>query len=53
MDTVAESLHQRFPSNGTLYADLALLELKNFDQITANTSDLPQTALQETKQMLA
>ncbi len=52
MDTVAESLHQRFPSNGTLYADLALLELKNFDQITANTSDFPQTALQELSKCL-
>lgn len=52
MDTVIESLHQRFLSNGTLYADLALLDPKNFDQILASTSDLPQTALQELSKCL-
>lgn len=52
MDTVVESLHQRFPSNATLYADLALMDPKNFDQIMANTSDLPQTALQELSKCL-
>ncbi|XP_026155994.1 uncharacterized protein LOC113126253 [Mastacembelus armatus] len=52
MDTVIESLHQQFLSNGTLYADLALLDPKNFDQITANTSDHPQTALQELSKYL-
>lgn len=53
MDTVIESPHQQFLSNGTLYADLALLDPKNFlDQITANISDLPQTALQELSKCL-
>ncbi len=52
MDTVVESLHQRFLCNGTLYADLALLDPTNFDQITTNTSDLPQTALQEISKCL-
>ena len=30
MDTVAGSMHQHFLKNGTLYADLALLDPKNF-----------------------
>lgn len=36
----------------TLYADLALLDPKNFDRITANTSDLLQTGLQELSKCL-
>lgn len=35
-----------------LYADLALLDPKNFDQIMANTIDLLQTALQELSKCL-
>ncbi|KAJ8346852.1 hypothetical protein SKAU_G00282530 [Synaphobranchus kaupii] len=52
MDTVIESIHRRFLSNGTLYADLALLDPKQFNQITSNASGLPQTALQELSKCL-
>ncbi|KAJ4942060.1 hypothetical protein JOQ06_011930 [Pogonophryne albipinna] len=33
MDTVTGSMHQRFLKNGTMYADLALLDPKRFSQM--------------------
>lgn len=52
LDTVIDSIHRRFLSNGTLYADLALLDPKNFSQLTYRASALPQTALQELSKCL-
>lgn len=45
MDTICESIHRRFLSHGTLYADFALLEPRNFLEICSN--NLPPSALQE------
>lgn len=45
MATVNESIHQRFLTLGTLYADFALLDLKNFPVICS--SDIPQSSLPE------
>lgn len=33
MDTITESIHRRFLTHGTLYADLALLDPRNFYQM--------------------
>jgi hypothetical protein len=52
LDIVIDSIHLRFLSNGTLYADMALLDPKNFSQLTSSASDLPQTALQELSKCL-
>ena len=52
MDTVAGSMHQRFLKNGTLYADLALLDPKNFSQVTSCGEGFPEAALQELSKCL-
>ena len=45
MDTVIQSLDHRFIMNGTLYADLALLDPRNVKEI--NKDGLPDMALQK------
>ena len=50
MDTITDSIHRQFLSHGTLYADLALLDPRNFSQITSN--GLPETALKELSKCL-
>ncbi|XP_060781697.1 uncharacterized protein LOC132889330 isoform X2 [Neoarius graeffei] len=52
MDTVIESMHQRFLKNGTLYADLALLDPKNFSQVKSYSSGFPETALKDLSKCL-
>ena len=49
-DTVNESINQRFLSHGTVYADFALLDPKNFAQICSGS--LSGTALQELSKCL-
>lgn len=50
MDTICESIHRRFLSHGTLYADFAFLEPRNFLEICPN--NLPPSALQELSKCL-
>lgn len=50
MDTVTETLHRRFLSHGALYADLALLDPRNFSEVSS--SGLPDTALTELSKCL-
>ena len=50
MDTVNESIDQRFLSHGTLSADFALLDPKHFAQICSGW--LPRTALQDLSKCL-
>ncbi|KAK9542057.1 hypothetical protein VZT92_002056 [Zoarces viviparus] len=52
MDTVAGSMHQRSLKNGTLYADLALLDPKNFSQVPSYGDSFPEAALQELSKCL-
>ena len=52
MDTVAGSMHQRFLKNGTLYADLALLDPKNFSQVISYGESFQEAALQELSKCL-
>ncbi|XP_034051779.1 uncharacterized protein LOC117532559 [Gymnodraco acuticeps] len=52
MDTVTGSMHQRFLKNGTLYADLALLAPKRFNQVTSYAGGFPEAALQELSKCL-
>ena len=50
MDTIYESIHRCFLSHGTLYADFALLEPRNFLEICSN--NLAPSALQELSKCL-
>lgn len=50
MDTVTESIHRRFLSHGALYADLALLDPRNFPEVSL--SGLPDAALMELSKCL-
>ena len=52
MDTVAGSMHQRSLKNGTLYADQALLDPKNFSQVISYGESFPEAALQELSKCL-
>jgi len=47
MDRVAGSMHQRFLKNGTLYADLALLDPKNFSQVTSYGDSIPEAIVSQ------
>lgn len=50
MDTVTESIHMRFLTHGSLYADLALLDPRNFTEVSS--TGLPDTAFQEMSKCL-
>ena len=52
MDTVLERIHQQLLKNGTLYADLALLDPKNFNQVTTYAGGFPEAALQQLSKCL-
>jgi len=45
LDTAIETIHRRFMTHGTLFADLAWLDTRNFSQI--RTTPLPNTALKD------
>ena len=50
MATICESIHRRFLSHSTLYADFAVLEPRNFLEICSN--NLPPSVLQELSKCL-
>ncbi|KAF7652495.1 hypothetical protein LDENG_00096040 [Lucifuga dentata] len=50
LDTAIETIHRRFLTHGSLCADLALLDPRNFPHIM--TSTLPQSALQDLSKSL-
>ncbi|KAL0202645.1 hypothetical protein M9458_000663, partial [Cirrhinus mrigala] len=50
MDTATETLHRRFLGHGTLYADLAFLDPRNFTQL--ESSSLPPLMFQELSKCL-
>ena len=50
MDTITESIHRRFLTHGTLYSDLALLDLRNFAEMSSDA--LPDFAFQECSKCL-
>lgn len=50
MDTITESIHRRFLTHGTLYADLALLDPRNFAEVLLDA--LPDSAFQELSKYL-
>ncbi|KAJ4935422.1 hypothetical protein JOQ06_016955, partial [Pogonophryne albipinna] len=45
LDTAIETIHRRFMTHGTLFADLTWLDPRNFSQI--RTTPLPNTALKD------
>lgn len=51
MDTITESIHRRFLTHGTLYADLALLDPRNFAEVSTSDS-LPDSTFQELSKCL-
>ncbi len=51
LDTAIEAIHRRFLTHGTLYADLSLLDPKNFPLI--QTSALPESALEDLSKCLS
>ena len=52
LDTAVETMHQRFLTHGTLYADLSLLHPKNFPLIQTSDGALPESALEELSKCL-
>ncbi|KAJ8386345.1 hypothetical protein AAFF_G00174420 [Aldrovandia affinis] len=50
LDTASEAIHRRFMTHGTLFADLACLDPRNFDNI--KMTDLPHNALQDLSKCL-
>ncbi|XP_059901454.1 uncharacterized protein LOC132452716 [Gadus macrocephalus] len=50
MDTVIEAMQRRFHDNGNLYADLSILDPRNFPDI--KTSGLPESALKDLSRSL-
>ena len=52
MDTVLGSIHQQVLKNGTLYADLGILDPKNFNQVTACAGGFPEAELQQLSKCL-
>lgn len=50
LDTAVEAIHRRFMTHGTLFADLAWLDPRNFQQIRATS--LPSQALQDLSKCL-
>lgn len=50
MDTAIETMHRRFLSHSTLYADLGLLDPRSFTQV--KSSPLPQSAFQQLSKCL-
>ena len=50
MDTVIEAMQRRFLDNGNLYADLSILDPRNFPDI--KTSGLPESALKDLSRCL-
>ncbi|KAJ8362303.1 hypothetical protein AAFF_G00384480 [Aldrovandia affinis] len=50
LDTASEAIHRRFMTHGTLFADLACLDPRNFNNI--KTTDLPHNALQDLSKCL-
>lgn len=50
MDTVTESIHMRFLTHRSLYADLGLLDPRNFTEVSS--TGLPDTAFQEMSKCL-